>query len=315
MLNKRKVIILISAFILLTANLFSQVISKVSVTKPISKIINADELLNDLKILSADDMEGRLTNSKGSAKARDYVLNRFKESGITYFGDSYLQNFEFKTQRGDTVKGVNVVGFIKGAKNPGKYIVVTAHYDHLGVVSGVIFNGADDNASGTCALFAIAKYFEKNRPNNSLIFVAFDAEEMGLQGSKYFVGNFPVKKESILMNINMDMIAHNDKNELYASGTFQNPTLKPFLQTIKKKAPVKLLLGHDDPKTGNDDWTFQSDQGSFYDEKIPYIYFGVEDHKDYHESTDDFVNINQQFYVHSVETIISATELLDKNLK
>jgi Zn-dependent M28 family amino/carboxypeptidase len=260
-------------------------------------------------------MEGRATGSAGGAKAREYVVNRFKESAIKPLGDSYLQPFEF-SRRGaaEKVKGVNVVGVIKGKQNPEKYIIVTAHYDHVGVNNGTVFNGADDNASGTSALFAIAKYFEKKQPVNSIIFVAFDAEEMGLQGSKYFVANLPVKKESVLLNINMDMISHNDKNELYATGTFQNPNLKPFLEAVQKKAAVKLLLGHDDPKTGNEDWTSQSDQGSFYKEKIPFIYFGVEDHKDYHKPTDDFPTINQEFYVHAVETIIAATEAFDKGL-
>ena len=96
---------------------------------------------------------------------------------------------------------------------------------------------------------------------------------------------------------------------------FQYPNLKPYLERVQKTALVKLLFGHDDPKLGHDDWTDQSDQGSFYKVNIPFIYFGVEDHKDYHKSTDDFPTINQQFYVHAVETIVAATELFDKNLK
>ncbi len=280
-----------------------------------SKIINAEQLLADVKILSADDMQGRLTGSEGGAKAREYVLQRFKQSDIKPFADNYLQPFEFSARQNQKVKGVNVVGFIKGKKNPEKYIVITAHYDHVGTRNGNIYNGADDNASGTSALFAMAKYFSKNQPANSLIFVAFDAEEMGLQGSKYFVANLPVKKEAILLNLNMDMISHNDKNELYATGTFQNPNLKSMLERVQKKSLIKLLLGHDDPKTGSEDWTFQSDQGSFYKEKIPFIYFGVEDHKDYHQPTDDFETLNQPFYIHAVETILEAVKEFDKNLQ
>ncbi|MBX7174616.1 MAG: M20/M25/M40 family metallo-hydrolase [Pyrinomonadaceae bacterium] len=280
-----------------------------------SKIINAEQLLQDVKILSADDMEGRDTGTAGGAKARNYVLERFKQSNLKPFADNYLQPFEFTRRQSQKVSGVNVVGYIKGKKNPEKYLVVTAHYDHVGTRNGKIYNGADDNASGTAALFAMAKYFDKNRPDNSIIFVAFDAEEQGLQGSKYFVANLPVKKEEILLNLNMDMISHNDKNELYATGTFQNPSLKPTLETVQKKSVIKLLLGHDDPKLGSDDWTFQSDQGSFYKEKIPFIYFGVEDHKDYHQPTDDFETITQSFYVHAVETILEAVKEFDKNLQ
>ena len=277
-----------------------------------SKTINAQQLLEDIKVLSADDMEGRATATKGGAKAREYVVKRFRESGL----QTVTQDFEFKRRGSDAaVKGTNVYGIIKGKKNPEKYIVVTAHYDHVGINREQIFNGADDNASGTAALFQIVKYFTKTKPNNSLIIVALDAEEMGLQGSRYFVANLPVKKENILLNINMDMISRNDKNELYASGTFSYPQLKPYLEKVKKKSAIKLLLGHDDPKTGRDDWTFQSDQGSFHREKIPFIYFGVEDHADYHKPTDDFERIQPKFYVHAVETVIFTIAEFDKNLK
>lgn len=275
-----------------------------------SKVIDAKQLLADIQTLSADDMYGRATATPGGTKAREYVIKRFKESGL----QTTNQDFEFK-RRDAAVKGTNVYGIIKGKKNPEKYIIVTAHYDHVGVNKEQIFNGADDNASGTSALFQIAKYFSNKKPNNSVIIVAFDAEEMGLQGSRYFVANLPVKKENILLNINMDMISRNDKNELYAAGTLPYPHLKPHLEKVQKKSAIKLLLGHDDPKTGRDDWTFQSDQGSFHREKIPFIYFGVEDHADYHKPTDDFDKIHPKFYVHAVETVIYAIDELDKNLK
>jgi len=280
---------------------------------PESKMFDAARLLRDIQTLSADDMEGRSADRPAMQKARDHVEKRFKESGVQPFGPSYKQDFDIK-QRGtaDVLKGVNFVGQIKGKKNPEKYIIVTAHYDHEGIRNGEIYNGADDNASGTAALFAIASYFKKHQPNHSLIFVAFDAEEKGLVGSRYFVANLPVKKESILLNINMDMISRNDKGELYATGTFQYPQLKPVLEAVQKKAGVKLLLGHDDPKLGRDDWTNQSDQGSFHREKIPFIYFGVEDHKDYHRPTDDFANIQPAFYVRAVETIVDAIRAFDK---
>lgn len=276
-----------------------------------SKTLDAKQLLADIKTLSADDMEGRATATAGGTKAREYVIKRFKESGL----QTVNQDFEFKRRNDATVKGTNVYGIIKGKKNPEKYIIVTAHYDHVGINKEQIYNGADDNASGTSALFQIAKYFSKKKPNNSVIIVAFDAEEMGLQGSRYFVANLPVKKENILLNINMDMISRNDKNEIYAAGTLLYPQLKPHLEKVQKKSAIKLLLGHDDPKTGRDDWTFQSDQGSFHREKIPFIYFGVEDHADYHKPTDDFDKVHPKFYVHAVETVIFAIDELDKNLK
>jgi Zn-dependent M28 family amino/carboxypeptidase len=276
---------------------------------PESKMFDAAQLLKDIEILSADDMEGRSADRPSIQKARDYVEKRLRESGL----QPVRQVFDIK-ERGssEVLKGVNFIGQIKGKKAADKYIIITAHYDHEGIEKGEIYNGADDNASGTAALFAVASYFRKHRPNHSVIFVAFDAEELGLYGARHFVENLPVKKESILVSVNMDMISRNDKNELYAVGTFHYPQLKPALEAAQKKSKIRLLLGHDDPKLGRDDWTGQSDQAAFHREKIPFIYFGVEDHKDYHKPTDDFANIQPEFYVRAVETIIAAVIGFDK---
>lgn len=281
---------------------------------PVSKIIDAKQLLLDVETLSSDAMQGRKIGTPGGAKAREYVLERFKKSGLKSFSDSYLQPFEFDNRKKEKIQGMNVVGYIEGKQHKDKYIIVTAHYDHVGIIKDETYNGADDNASGTSALFAFVSYFSKNHPSNSIIFVAFDGEESGLQGSRAFVAKLPVKKESIILNVNMDMIAHNDKNELYATGTSYYAFLKPYLEDIAKSASVKLLLGHDTPNPPDNDWTFQSDQAAFHVQKIPFIYFGVEDHKDYHKPTDDFANINQAFYVHAVETILAAIKTFDANL-
>lgn len=282
---------------------------------PESKIINAKKLLRDIETLSADDMQGRGIGTPGGAKAREYVARRFQESGIKSFKDSYFQPFEFTNRAGVKINGANVVGYIEGKKFKDKYLVVTAHYDHVGVQKGEIYNGADDDASGTSALFAIAEYFKKNKPQHSIIFAAFDGEESGLRGARAFVAAPPVAKEALLMNVNMDMVSRNDKNELYASGTYHNPQFKTTLETIGKQAKIKLLLGHDRPEQQRDDWTNQSDHGVFHAAKIPFIYFGVEDHQDYHRPTDDFININQEFYVRAVETILEAVKSFDKELK
>ena len=118
---------------------------------------------------------------------------------------------------------------------------------------------------------------------------------------------------NIVLNINMDMIAHNDKNELYAVGLYHYPQLKPQLETIE--SPITLLFGHDDKSNKEqDDWTYASDHRSFHKEKIPFVYFGVEDHKDYHKPTDTFENINQDFYVEAVQLIIQAIANYDAAL-
>ena len=301
---------------LLAAQSSSRIAPANPAAAPTSKIVNAKTLLDDIKTLAADEMRGRGAGSPENQKAREFVEERFKEAGLKPLETSYLQEFPLRSRNNtEAGKGTNVIGLIKGRKMPEKYIVITAHYDHVGVNDGEIYNGADDNASGTAALFALAAYFKKNQPAYSLLFVAFDAEERGLQGARHFVGNLPVKKESVLLNINMDMISRNDKKELYAIGTFHYPSLKPHLEKIAKRAPVKLLLGHDRPELGRDDWTNQSDHGAFHQAKIPFIYFGVEDHADYHRPTDDFANIDQEFYVKAVETILLAVKEMDKNLK
>jgi len=299
---------------LIAAAIFASLAFAQSVAKePESKLFDAGKLIEDIRTLSADDMDGRSAERPTMAKARAYVKERFSEVGLKPIGAAFEQEFEIGG-RGQAVNGVNYVGSISGKSKADKFIVITAHYDHLGVQKGQIFNGADDNASGTAALFAIASYFKKNQPEHSLIFVALDAEEKGLLGAYYFVANPPVPKTSIVLNVNMDMISRNDKGELYATGTRPYPQLRPALEKVQKTAGVKLLLGHDDPSTGHDDWTDQSDQGAFHDAKIPFIYFGVEDHKDYHKSTDDFGNIQPDFYVKAVETIAAAVREFDQAL-
>ncbi len=271
----------------------------------------SDQLLKDVETLSLDSYEGRKTGTKGAEMARTYLTSRLLEIGLKpYPGmNSYEQNFEVKGRNGAAaIEGKNLIAYIPGKTD--NIIVISAHYDHVGVIKNEIFNGADDNASGVAGLLQFAKYFSKNKPNNTLIFAIFDAEEMGLQGAKAFVAKPPVAIEKIKLNINMDMISHNDKGELYAAGTFKYPALKPYLVTTNPK--LKLLLGHDDPKLGSNDWTNQSDQGAFNAKNIPFIYFGVEDHKDYHKATDEFQNINKEFFIDAANTIQSVIVNIDK---
>jgi len=279
-------------------------------TQNISKV--SDQLLKDVEVLSSDAYEGRKTGTKGGEMARTYLNGRLIELGLKpYPGQSsYEQAFEIKARNANTapVQGKNLIAYIPGKSDD--VIVISAHYDHVGVIKNEIYNGADDNASGVAALLQFAKYFSKNKPNNTLIFAIFDGEEMGLQGAKAFVANPPVALEKIKLNINMDMISHNDKQELYATGTFKYPQLKPFLITTNPN--LKLLLGHDDPKLGHDDWTNQSDQGAFNAKNIPFIYFGVEDHKDYHKATDEFQNINKTFFIDAANAIQEIIVNIDK---
>jgi Zn-dependent M28 family amino/carboxypeptidase len=150
----------------------------------------------------------------------------------------------------------------------------------------------------------------KHPPKHSVILAAFDAEELDLQGSKYFVNSKIMSSKHILLNMNMDMISRSDTNELFIVGASGNKVIKNMLQNTKYSTKLKLLMGHD----GFDDledWTYSSDHANFHKKGIPFLYFGVEDHKDYHEPTDTFENIQSDFYIEAVKTIISVFQTVD----
>jgi Zn-dependent M28 family amino/carboxypeptidase len=277
--------------------------------------VDRDQLLRDVQILASDALEGRKTGTTGNRMAQVFIEDRFQKLGLQTFGDSYRHLFSHTNTRTEEVftDAVNLIGYIEGRTNPDQYLVVTAHYDHLGVQNGEIYNGADDNASGTGGLMAAASWFMENQPENSLIFIAFDAEEQGLGGAYHFVENPVVPLEQIVMNVNMDMISTNFENELYAVGTYHYEYLKPMVEESVAGAPVNVLFGYDYPEA-DQDWTLASDHGPFHLQGIPFIYFGVEDHEHYHQPTDTFENINPDFYVNDVTTIISFIRDIDRQL-
>lgn len=288
---------------------------------PTSKVIDAKLLLADLKTLSADDMQGRQVDTPGGAKARAFVIERFKASGIQPLGSSYEAPFTFAGRGAQGERhGVNVVGHIDGSKTPRRYILVTAHYDHIGMRGTTVNNGADDNGSGTAALFAIGKYFSQHKPANSLLFVAFDAEESGLRGSQAFVKTPPVDAGTLSIDLNADMIGRDPDDKLFVVGLSLQPYLKSHVEAIAAKAPVKLLIGHEsaDDKRGDpkktEDWTHDSDHYSFINAKIPALYFGVEDFDQHHRPTDDYETMTYGFYVRAVETLVQAVQYFDKHL-
>jgi Zn-dependent M28 family amino/carboxypeptidase len=271
--------------------------------------------LNDVRILSADDMEGRGVGTPGAAKARAYIVKRFGQIGLRPEGATFERPFTFKPKFGKEVTGVNLVARIKGTSSSDKVLVVSAHYDHLGVRKGQVYNGADDNASGIAGLLAVAEAFKARPPRHDVLIVAFDAEESGLKGAKAFVADPPVPLATIGMNVNFDMISKNARNQLYVSGAGPQPWLKPVLEGVARTAPLKLLLGHDTDAHGKENnWTQQSDQGPFAAAGVPWVYFGVEDHPEYHQPTDDFATVPQDFFKHAVATVVTATRALDDDL-
>jgi hypothetical protein len=271
--------------------------------------LDSARLIADISALAADSMEGRRIGTPGGARARAYLLHEFSRIGLAPVRDSFPSHFTAKARAGE-VEGVNLIGMIRGTKQADRYLVVSAHYDHLGVRDGVIYNGADDNASGTAAVLAMAQWFKAHPPEHSVIFALFDGEESGLLGAKDFVANPPVPLDRIIADVNLDMVSRNVKGELYASGATPNPSMKPLLDSIAAIAPVKLLLGHD-TGIGENNWIQQSDQGPFATKKIPFMYFGVEDHPDYHKPGDKIGHIEPGFYYHCVQTIAEFVRRLD----
>jgi hypothetical protein len=270
--------------------------------------IDSASLINHLAYLSSGAMQGRETATPGNKLARDYIVKIFDSLKIEKIGDSYLQPFPI----GNNLQGVNVIGVIKGYQYANSYIAITAHYDHLGIRNGKTYYGTDDNASGTAALLAMAAWFKQNPPKHSLLLVSFDAEEKGLQGSKYFVSHSPVPLSAISINVNMDMVSRNDSSEIYATGIYHYPYLKKYVDSVQAFTPVLIQFGHDGEKPGSHDWTNQSDHFAFHQNKIPYLYFGVEDHVDYHRPGDTFDKVNKSFYYQVCCMITAVASLLDK---
>jgi len=280
--------------------------------------VEGARLIEDLRVLSADDMQGRAPATPGGDKAQAYVLQRLQQTGVRPLPSGWTQRFAFSPRRepNRSVAGVNLMGYVPGRRAPERFIVVTAHYDHVGVRDGRIYNGADDNASGTAALIALAEHFARHRPDHSILFVALDAEEQGLQGARAFMAAPPVPRDGIALNINMDMVGRGDANRLYAVGTHPWPFLRPHIEAVAAGSAVPLLTGHDTPDLPREDnWVHQSDHYAFHQAGIPFIYFGVDNHPDYHQPTDDFDKVQQPFFRGAVQTIASALTRFDRELE
>jgi Peptidase family M28 len=280
------------------------------------QLFNETALIDNLKYLSADALEGRKPETKGGTEAQAFIKTQFKQLGLQALGNDYELPFDFEGRENIKVNGINIAGWIKGTSRSDEYIVISAHYDHVGIRNDKIYNGADDNASGVGALIALGEYFQKNKPVHSIILVAFDAEEMGLQGAKAFVKTPPIPIEKIRVNINMDMVARADDKALVACGTHYYPQLKPFIEKMGNTEKVRIILGHDDPAKykGSDNWTQSSDHGPFHLAKIPFVYFGVADHGDYHKPTDDFEKVDIEIYKTCVRLIVRISGEIDKGL-
>lgn len=275
--------------------------------------VDAAQIFRDVAVLAADDMEGRRTGTAGGRKARAYIAGRLREIGVAPIGGAFEHPFTFSGGDDGLRSGANVIGLIPGAGDPARYIVVSAHYDHVGVRNGVVFNGADDNASGVAALLAVASAFTRHRPAHSLLVVAFDAEEAGLQGARAMMRDPPVPVAGMAVNVNLDMVGRDPSHRLFAAGVRYSPFLRPYLEQAAQP-PVTLLFGHDGTEGTGSDWTRDSDHYVFHQAGIPFVYFGVEDAEQHHRATDDSDTIDRAFLAGSAATAIAAVRVFDAHL-
>lgn len=277
------------------------------------------QLMEDLRILSADDMEGRGTGTPGGERARNYVVSRLEALGVAPAGFGRLQRFEGMgpSPEGRVLyQGFNVLGMIPGTRVGDRYIVVSAHYDHVGTYGGQIYNGADDNASGVATMLELAKRLKARPPEHSVILVAFDGEERGLLGAREFVKAPPVPLSSIALNLNFDMTARAETDgHLWVTGTYQHPNLRPILEPVAAVGPVSFAFGKDTPQdVGANNWVSASDQGAFFEKGVPFLYMGVDYHPDYHRPTDDLERIRPEVFTSATELAIAGFRALDQSL-
>jgi hypothetical protein len=286
--------------------------------------VDSARLLDDVRILASADFGGRGTGSDGSRKAQAFLQTRFAALGLKPFGAAYARTFGFTHT---SIKGmartaypaaVNYVGYIAGSARPERFIVVSAHYDHLGEKAGKLYPGADDNASGVAAMLAIAAWFKDHPPRHSIVFAAFDGEELGLQGARAFLAALPFPKQQLALDLNLDMVSRNDNNEIFVAGTSYTPALKPLVAQAAARSTVGVKLGHDRSLLvagGVEDWTGASDHAPFHEAGVPFLYFGVEDHADYHAAGDTFEHINPAFFTNVANLLVDVASTLDANLK
>ena len=260
----------------------------------------------DIEFLASDRLEGRLAGTPGNDSAAAYLARRYRSLGLTELAPGYLQPFDAlsaqdahmgRTQPRPTQ---NVVALLRG-RDPAlrdEYIVIGAHFDHLGrspmfamdpEAGDAIRNGADDNASGTAAVLDLARLLKANPPRRSVIFVNFSAEELGVLGSSWFVNHPPVPIERMVAMLNFDMVGRLRNDKLIVYGTSTATELKAIVDSANAAPAGGTAMFR---ISGGGDGYGPSDQSSFYAKDIPVLHFFTDLHEDYHRATDDADKIN-----------------------
>jgi hypothetical protein len=270
--------------------------------------VHADSTVirRDIEFLASDRLEGRLAGTPGNDSAAAYLARRYRSLGLTALVPGYLQPFDALSAQ-DAHMGrtaprptQNVVALLRG-RDPAlreEYVVIGAHFDHLGrsptfaldpEAGDAIRNGADDNASGTAAVLDLARLLVANPPRRSVIFVNFSAEELGVLGSSWFVNHPLVPLERIVAMLNFDMVGRLRNDKLIVYGTSTATELKGILDSANAAPAGGSAMFH---ISGGGDGYGPSDQSSFYAKDIPVLHFFTDLHDDYHRATDDADKIN-----------------------
>jgi hypothetical protein len=215
-------------------------------------IVKPEDLREWVSFLASDQMRGRANGSPEMKAAALWIAEKFREYGLKPVDadTEFIQNYSFATWK-RTINERNVIGIIEGSDQSLKdqYIILSAHFDHVGIrksgQADSIFNGADDNASGTCALIGIAKaiYDSGMKPGRTIIFAAFSGEESGMRGSRYFVANPLIELKNIYVDLNFEMIGHSEflgKKKYYMTGCL-NSNLDDIIKEYNKNTDVQLI--------------------------------------------------------------------------
>jgi hypothetical protein len=245
-----------------------------------------------VEILASPEFGGR--SGAGGEKTIAYLIEQFQELKLApLFDKEYVQAIPGK-ERG-TVQGRNVGALLGGAdeKLRDEWIIVAAHFDHLGVRRGVLYPGADDNASGVAMMLEVARSIASRPipPKRSIMFIGFDLEEIGLYGSRYFVAHAPVPLEKVALFITADMIGRSlagvCEPHVFVMGSENAPGLRPWIAEAAAGRPLEVgILGADILVLN------RSDYGPFRSRSIPFLFFTTGENPRYHKPSDTPETLN-----------------------
>lgn len=295
-------------------------VSNEGLSQPLTQQGWQAKLLEDVRLLSANEMQGRKPATTGHQLAQDYIKQRFVELKLKPFAQyqNYEQAFTFGAK---STPAKNLLGYIQGSAFRDQFFVITAHYDHLGQRGSKVYNGANDNASGVATMLSLLSHFTDHPPAYSILFLATDAEEAGLWGAKYFVEHSPVSLEQLKLNINVDMIGDSGRREvlylLPAPKRSSFTQVLPDLTHFSEGLPLDLKWRRNrsflrSVSSTRVNWRDASDHSAFGRKKIPYLYFGADPNREYHTTKDNFAALNQDFFIASVSAIIKIVDYLQQ---